>query len=184
MASPAKIAVSEPEDEAALVARAAGGDRRAFSHLYRRHARYVAGVVYRLLGGDDELDDLVQETFAEGLHCLEGLRDPEQFRRWITTIAVRRVKRRLADRYRRRDIVDHASVTAPTVSDPAQREDVETLYRALEKISDELRIPWVLHHVQGETLPDVATLCETSLSTVKRRIARAGARLSRRLHAR
>src|SRR5262249_19187668 len=44
----------------ALVVRAQRAERGAFAALYERHARYIAGVVYRLMGDDAELDDIVQ----------------------------------------------------------------------------------------------------------------------------
>ena len=44
-----------------------------------------------------------------------------------------------------------------------------------------LRIPWTLHAIDGETLPDVARLCDISVATAKRRIADAAGRLDRRL---
>jgi len=170
------------DDSAVWVAQAARGDEAAFGRLYDLHGRYVAGVAYRLLGRDDELDDVVQETFVEGLRAIGKLRDPAQFRVWIATIAVRRVKRRLAERYRRRDLVARVEPTSARVSDPALHEDVAALYAALDHIDEDLRLPWILHHIEGETLPRVAELCETSLSTIKRRIARADVLVSGRLH--
>jgi RNA polymerase sigma-70 factor (ECF subfamily) len=171
------------EDDAVLVARVVGGDEAAFVALYRRHAEHVARLVYRLLGNDAELDDIVQETFVLGLGALGALDDPGRLRSWLTTVAVRRVKRRLSQRYRRRDVEEAWSRVAPRVSDPADREPVHALYRELARLPAKLRIPWVLHHVEGETLPDVAAYCETSLTSVKRRIAEAERRLERRLHA-
>jgi RNA polymerase sigma-70 factor (ECF subfamily) len=173
-----------PDDSVGeLVARAARGDEAAYGRLYDLHGRYVAGVAYRLLGRDDELEDVVQETFVEGLRAIGKLREPSQFRFWITTIAIRRVKRRLAERYRRRDLAARVEPTSARVSDPELQEEVAALYRALDGIDEDLRLPWILHHIEGETLPRVAVLCETSLSTAKRRIARAEVLLDRRLHA-
>ena len=43
---------------------------RDFEALYAKHARYIAGVVHRLMGDDGELDDIVQETFVD---AIEGL---------------------------------------------------------------------------------------------------------------
>jgi RNA polymerase sigma-70 factor (ECF subfamily) len=59
---------------------------------------------------------------------------------------------------------------------------VSELERALAELPPRLRIPWILHHVEGETLPSVASLEGVSLATVKRRIARAEARVQRRTH--
>ena len=52
--------MGSPADDEALVAALRAGDRHAFRRFYHRHSRYVAGTVYRLLGNDHELDDIVQ----------------------------------------------------------------------------------------------------------------------------
>jgi len=52
-------------DDALLLAQAADGNERAFTQLYRRYARYVAAIAYRVMGSDAELDDVVQEAFLD-----------------------------------------------------------------------------------------------------------------------
>src|SRR5262249_1334558 len=78
-------------DDATLIAQATGGSERAFAALYHRHARYVAGVAYRLLGHDAELDDVVQEAFSDAARALGSLKDAAGLRKWLASIAVRRV---------------------------------------------------------------------------------------------
>ena len=172
-----------PLDDAMLVERVIQGDDAAFSAIYRRHAAHVAGVVYRLLGNDEHLDDIVQETFVIGLRNLDRLREPGALRRWLTTIAVRRVQRCLAMRYKSRALRAELSTVAPKTSEPDDSEEVHALYRALAQLPDKLRIPWMLHHIEGETRPMVAEMCETSLTSVKRHIAAANERLRRLSHA-
>ena len=46
-------------DDAALAARAKAEDTAAFTALYLRYARYIAGVAFQLLGDDGEVDDIV-----------------------------------------------------------------------------------------------------------------------------
>ena len=48
---------AETSDES-LLERFVTGDERAFTQLYRRHARYLAGVARRLMGDELELDEL------------------------------------------------------------------------------------------------------------------------------
>ena len=177
---PKAVPTPVPEDDSLLVARAQKGDERAFSQIYRRHARYVAGVVYRLMGSDQELDDLVQETFVDAANQLGEIRDGERLRPWLARVAVRKVHRRLTRRRRRRLLWSEAP-PPPTATNPAAEHEVRELFQALEQIPPKLRVPWVLHRVEGETLPDVAEMCEVSLATVKRRIADAEQRLERRL---
>lgn len=174
--------VAQESDEV-LVARVLRKDEQAFSQLYRRYARYVAGVAFRLYGEDSEIDDTVQEAFVEAVRCLDKLQDPSRLRSWLVTITVRCVRRRIGKRQRRRRLADGVAEVAPRASDPKDRAQVDALYQALDQIPDKLRIPWILHNVEGETLPEVAKLCDSSLSTIKRRIADADKRLTRRLHA-
>jgi len=171
-------------DDATLVERAIAGDERAFSALYRRHCRYVAGVVLRLMGDTAELDDAVQDTFVAASRSLAGLKDPAKVRSWLVTIAVRGVHRRLAQRSRRRWLgQEMARTSAVFVTDPRARREVDDLYDVLTRIPPKLRVPWVLARVEGSSLPEVAEACGVSLATVKRRVAQAESRIQRRLHA-
>ena len=54
--------VSEASDEQLLV-QVRDGEREALGHLFRRHARAVRNVGYRILRDEAEADDLVQEVF-------------------------------------------------------------------------------------------------------------------------
>lgn len=172
-------------DDATLVERARDGDERAFSTLYRRHARYVAGVVLRLMGDASELDDVVQDTFVAAARGLTGLQEPAKLRGWLVTIAVRRVNRRLHQRARRRWLGrELGREPALFVSDPRERRQLEELYDVLERVPPKVRIPWVLSRLEGESLPEVARMCDVSLATVKRRVADAESRIRRRLDAR
>lgn len=152
-----------------------------FEALYAKHARYIAGVVHRLMGHDGELDDIVQETFVDAIDGLSRLRDPSAVRAWLVTVAVRRTRRVLASRRRRMMFAFWTVDFAPRASDPRDRAPVDDLYDALSRVPADLRIPWVLHRVERLSLPETAAACEVSLATVKRRIADAEARIERRL---
>ncbi len=182
MAATGSLALPRKTDDATLVARVRAGDEAAFSALYKRHARAVAAVAYRMLGDDGQLDDIVQETFVVGLRRLDKLREPQALRSWLITIAVRRVRRHLARRYRQRDLCDALDAVLPRVCQSAAQEEIHSLYRSLERLPVKHRVPWMLHHIEGETLPTVAELCGTSLSSVKRYIAAANERLRRLNH--
>ena len=158
-----------------------GGDDEAFTVLYQRHARYVAGVVYRILGSDADVDDVVQETFLDARAGLASLADARALRGWLVTIAVRRVHRLLRRRRRRALLFFGLVDTSPRSSDPRDRQPADDLYDALERLPPDLRLPWTLARVEELTLPEVAEACEVSLATVKRRIAEAEERIARRL---
>jgi RNA polymerase sigma-70 factor (ECF subfamily) len=170
------LRATEPTD-AMLAERAAAGDDRALTALYKRHARYIAGVARRMMASDDEVDDVVQETFLIATESLASLREAGSVRAWLVRIAARRVSQRWASRSRFRRFVSALTTTAAPRSEPEPMQAIGALGRAPEALPPELRGPWVLHHVEGETLPVVAEAMSVSLATVKRRIAEASARL-------
>ena len=157
--------------DATLVAEAIAGDPQALTAIYRRHASHIAGVVYRLLGSDADLDDIVQETFVDGLRQLSALREPEKLQGYLVTIAVRRIHARLSFRYRMKALARDLFGTAPEVGDAKAREEIHSLYGALRRVPARHRIAWGLHRIEGYTLPEVAAQTEASLATVKRWIA-------------
>lgn len=154
--------------------------------LYRQHARYVAGVAARLLGRDDEVDDVVQDVFVQAMKDLHQLRDSGAVRSWLARIAVRTARRRLRKRrvYRLMflDEYDYARVAAPGVS-PERATELSALYRALDELAIDDRLAWSLRCVEGHSLKEVSDLCGCSLATTKRRIGRATEQLRKKLDA-
>lgn len=150
--------------------------------LYAKHARYVAGVVHRLLGGaDGDVDDIVQETFLDAFAGIARITEPAAARAWLVTVAVRRTRKLLARRRRWSMFAFWAKDYGPRASDPRDRQPVDELSDALARIPEDVRIPWVLHRIEQLSLPETAAACDVSLATVKRRIADAEERLQRRL---
>jgi RNA polymerase sigma-70 factor (ECF subfamily) len=69
-----------------FVQAAQSGDAASFDTLYRRHARFVHGVLLGLATRTD-VEDLVQEVFLTAWRQLGTLRDPAAFGGWVVTIA-------------------------------------------------------------------------------------------------
>jgi RNA polymerase sigma-70 factor, ECF subfamily len=184
------MGVSAPRDEPGprpaelgddvLVARVRSGDRAAFRELYLRHARSVATAVARLVG-DADLDDIVQDTFVRATDRLASLRSPSHLRPWLVTIAIRIAHSRRVRGRRRDGLLRAFGLQTPQSSDPRDRAPADDLSDALGRLPEEVRVPWFLHHVQGERLEDVAVLFGVSLATIKRRIASCESKLERRL---
>lgn len=174
----------EPLPDAELVARALGGDRWAEQAIFERHAGYLEGVCLRLLRDRDEVRDALQDTFVDVLEQLPNLRAPERLRHWMTSIAVNKVHRRFRRRKLLRRLGLARAADGEVESLPARaelpqelRSELARLDRCLGELDAEVRACWVLRHVEGYRLEEVAELCGCSLASVKRRIGRADAHL-------
>jgi RNA polymerase sigma-70 factor (ECF subfamily) len=155
-----------------------GEEPLTFEQTYRRYARYVAAVVLRMDPGLPDLDDIVQDVFLAAASGLRRLRDRNAAKAWLATVAVRMVRRRLKLRrmWRWLGLGQDDRPPAPLVdggSNPVDRLLLGAVYEVLDGMPVDDRVAFVLHHVEGETLEEVARICKCSLATAKRRIARA-----------
>jgi RNA polymerase sigma-70 factor (ECF subfamily) len=154
-----------------------------FEDVFRTYSAYVARVALRLLGRDDEVDDVVQDSFLAAHRGLKNLRDPAGMRGWLATVTVRVCRRKL--RLRRMwsmvGLEDAGAHLPSREASPEARALLVHLYSLLDRLPADERIAWVLRHVEGEQLEAVARLCGCSLATAKRRIAAAQARLEQEL---
>jgi RNA polymerase sigma-70 factor (ECF subfamily) len=71
-------------DDAAAVARAAGGDEDAFRVLVERHSRSVFRLAYRMTGSPTDAEDVVQETFVRAYRQLARFEARSNFRHGCT----------------------------------------------------------------------------------------------------
>jgi RNA polymerase sigma-70 factor (ECF subfamily) len=173
-ASERRLALVTGDLAGAPVAQLAVG---SFDDVYARNAGYVAGLVGRILGRNDEVPDVVQEVFLIAYRRLSSVRDPEAMRAWIARIAVREASRRLRWRRVRAFLRLEHPVDADLVADERSltelRPLVALLYVALDRLPAHERVAWALRHLHDEPLDVVAELCGCSLATAKRRIAAA-----------
>ncbi len=69
-----------PQTDAAAVALARDGDSEAFRALVERHSRAVYRLAHRMTGNPSDAEDVVQETFLEGLQATGPIRVARQLR--------------------------------------------------------------------------------------------------------
>jgi RNA polymerase sigma-70 factor, ECF subfamily len=152
---------------------------------FRSYAGYVAGVAYRVLGREAEVEDVVQDVFLRALRGLATVREPGAVKPWLATITVRVARRRIRSRWWRQLFGQHHDdahdVLAAQAASPEVATLVSELYRVLDRLPVDQRLAWSVRYIEGETLDAVALLCGCSLATAKRRIAAAQVRIAEEL---
>lgn len=173
-------------DDVELAEAARDGHPGAVAEVYRRFGGLVRGLLVQSIGPHAEVDDLVQETFLRFFRRAGDLREPAALRSFIVGIALRVARGELRKRRVRRflHLVDptEAPDSAVAGDDHEGREALRRLYAILDRLDDDSRLAFVLRHVQGLELHDVAAGLGCSLATVKRRLSKAEARVA--FHAR
>lgn len=172
------------DEDGRLVLLAREGNRSAQGALFRRHASDLTRLVTRLLSRTHDADDVVQDAFTTALMRLDTLDDPNAFRGWLFRIAIRKVhntyrKRRLLASLGLDRGLDDATLSALAPSSMGTtRAELRLLDDALARLPAPLRFAWMLRHVEGEKLEEIAEQTGWSLATVKRKLAKAEARVA------
>ena len=166
---------TNPRDaDVALAQRAATGDRSAQRELFHAQKRGVHHALFRVLGSNRELEDLLQDAFVAIFRALPSFRGESTLGRWCQTIAKRRPPTlELVD-----DIANDPSPDALRIV--GAREAVRRLYAALDRLEPKQRIAFALAVIDGRPLPEVVELTESTMLAVKTRVWRARRELFRR----
>jgi RNA polymerase sigma-70 factor (ECF subfamily) len=182
-ASVSELSVPEPSDEE-LVRRAQAGDAWAEEALFRRHIGRVGQIATRLLGRGSDAEDAIQDSFVIALEQLPKLREGAAFRSWLLRIVVHQAHRRYRKRrmltrlgFVQHDDLDSLCNQSRSDLSPDLRAELAKLDLVLQSIATADRFAWILRHVEGFRLDEVAIACDCSLATVKRRIAAADQRV-------
>ncbi len=173
-------------DEAAVIARAAAGDRTAFTQLMEHYQSACYGLAWRLLNDADQAADATQDAFVHAYRSITTYRGGV-FRSWLMRITanasydmLRRQQRRPSSPLPDPDdgapeLPDHAAVN------PAAEATKSELYRhldvALRRLPEDQRTAVVLCDVYGMDYNEVAAMTNAALGTVKSRIHRGRLRL-------
>jgi RNA polymerase sigma-70 factor (ECF subfamily) len=150
--------------------------------FYDRFQREVNGLVWRLLGADADHDDVVQQVFLVALRRVASVRAPEALVAWVRTVTVSvvydEIRRRRVRRLFLRDAVQK-EVHPSLVHDVEVRDFLLRAKRVLDRMPDSERIVFLLHVLEGKSLLEIAELCDHSVATAKRRLARANRRFEK-----
>ena len=164
----------------ALMSCICDGDKEALACLFRRYARIVRGIAYRVLRDGSEADDLLQDIFLL-VHRLCGTFDSSKgsARFWILQMTYRRAisrRRYLTSRhfYTRLDLDDAASQLADPRMSVGQLEDSIDgglgnggLQKAFEALAENQRQTLRLFFIEGYTLEEIAAKLGQSRGNVK-----------------
>jgi RNA polymerase sigma-70 factor (ECF subfamily) len=170
-------------DDVLLVDRCLTGEPSATRELFRRHQRRVHACLYRVLGSNHDMDDLLQDAFLQVFQSLRSWRAEASLGTWIDRVAVRSAYRYLSSKGRRvqtaalADDDQTAGNDAPGARRQLARDGVRRLYAVLDELSPAARLAFTLHEIDGRSLAETASLVGSSVTATKLRVWRARKRL-------
>ncbi len=174
----------EEADEAAVC-----DDASALSALYERFRRPIHSYAYRLLGSQEDADDVTQEVFVRVFTSWDSLHDRDNLSAWLYRIATNlcvdllRRRKRISwwslTPHRRED--DHLNGSSQDESfllpsdtggipEVAERDHIRLV---LAKMPEEYAVALVLNAAQGVPYQEVAVIVGISPNAAATRISRA-----------
>lgn len=175
----------EPE----LIDRARSGDSGAFNAVMLAYRRRVLGIVSRLIGRPEDVEDVAQEVFVRLYYSFDQLRTTEVFEPWLYRLTVnaaydylRKLKRRSESRMS--DLSEQQVVTADALAGTRldhdekgkqqTREFVDWLFR---DVSEKDRLLLTLKEVEGLTIKELEQIYGAKENALKVRLFRARQRV-------
>jgi RNA polymerase sigma factor (sigma-70 family) len=170
-------------EEQDLAARCVAGDPSAQRALFERERKRVHALLFRVVGSNSHMDDLLQDAFLEVFRSLHGFRGESSLRTWIDRCVVRVAYAHFRRKSRAPilGIVEDVSSDLPSAEErTSMREAVRRLYAELDRLEPRIRLAFTLFTLENRSLREVAELTESSLATAKIRVWRARNMLERR----
>ena len=170
--SPSVKQSPQTDSERADVALAQAGDAQAFERLYRQHVPRIHALVRRMVGGDADAEELVQDVFVRAWQRLGTFRGEAAFGTWLHRLAVNLVLNWLKGSAKDRWLVDGdvLEIAPARMARPDVRMDLED---ALAKLPPGARQVFVLHDVEGFRHEEIADQLGVTSGTTKAQLHRA-----------
>ena len=167
--------------------RLAGGHDPALNDLMARHARPVFQFLCRMLGNEDDANDLAQETFVRVYQHRASFRPGAKFTTWLYTIAANlaRNHHRWLARHPSVSLDAESETTGQSIgdvlpaSDPAPdraavaTERAAAVRAAVEKLPADMREVIILCEWEDLSAAEAAAILDTTPKAVDNRLYRA-----------
>ncbi|MEX2654824.1 MAG: sigma-70 family RNA polymerase sigma factor [Acidimicrobiia bacterium] len=167
--------MNEPEDDRDLMARAAAGDRAAFTELMDRHEDMVFAVAMRMMRDREAAFDATQETFLTLFRKADRYSGESAFSTWLYRVATNTCLDMLRKQKRRRaePLPEHHDEPDPAADEPFRsvevRPDIEA---ALAAMPEDFRAAVVLSDIHGLSIAEIGDILKVPPGTVKSRVFR------------
>lgn len=179
------ITFRKKTEEERWLRKALGGDNTAIEWLYRRHVRYLSALCSRHIPDDEDIKDVLQESFIKIFTSLNSFtyRGEGSLKAWMARITLNetikfvRRKNRLALSYIEdadMDIADSGSI---------ETEDIptETLYQFIRELPEGYRTVFNLYVIDNKSHKEIASLLGIKENTSASQLHKAKAMLVQKI---
>jgi RNA polymerase sigma-70 factor, ECF subfamily len=171
------------------------GDREEFALMVDTYSTKIYRLAYRMMGNEQEAEDVLQETFMNAYRALPSFEGRSNIGTWLYRIATNQALMRLRKKQPAsisvdepvtdddweeipRQFVDWCCLPEKELMTSEAREELDS---ALETLSSNLRIVFILRDVNGLSTRETAQVLNISEAAVKTRLLRSRLKLREEL---
>lgn len=164
-----------------LIKKTLSGDVEAFGDLVVKYQNRLFNTVFRIVGNQEDAQDIVQEAFLQAFSNLSRFRMSSQFYTWLYRIAFNVAVNTLQQRKRfisveslPEDIGESFVDKGETAQEEtSRREDAAILWSAIDRLPLDYRAPLVLREIEDASYEEIAEMLKIPVGTVRSRLHRA-----------
>lgn len=138
--------------------------------------RQLYSTAKTILFRDQDCADAIQETIVKAFSKIETLKNDKYAKTWLIRILINECYTLLRKSSKFVPLEEVIEVTEGEAD-----KDYRDLYRAVNSLKKELRLPVILYYIEGFNVKEIAQILEISEGAVQKRLARARGKLKRDL---
>lgn len=168
--------------EASLVDSLRAGETRAVARIYDEHHGMLRNLALRLIGDPDVADDLVHEVFVDLPKAVERFREDALLSTFLCGMLIRKSNKHIRSAVRARRAMNRVAFERrPAAECPEsytmRRSLAEAIDRALDVLTVNQRVAFVLCEVEDKTSFEAALLLRVRPTTLRTRLFHAKRKL-------
>jgi RNA polymerase sigma-70 factor, ECF subfamily len=163
------------EEDARLLAAATSRDAKAFASLMSRHYAVVYRVIWRLMNGHADAEDVTQEAFMRLWNNPSQLRDVNALRAWLIRVATNLAndRHRIQPMAAQETIEDMADERDSAAQALMRNQAQMRIDKAIARLPDRQRLALTLIHFENLGQRTAADVMELSVDALESLVARA-----------
>lgn len=166
-----------------LVEGARSNDQTAINELYGRTVNKAYFVAKRIMSDEDQIADILQDSYIKALCSLDTLSDPEKFQGWLDTIVINKCK----DYLKKKKPLLFTELESDDENDASlEFEDISTAFspeasvdygetkrlvgEMIDRLPEDQKICLLMYYYEERGVNEIAEILDCSPNTVKSRL--------------
>jgi RNA polymerase sigma factor (sigma-70 family) len=170
------------DTDSELIDKIIQGDKRLYEGIIRKYNQRLYRIARAFIKNEDEIEDVMQETYIKAYQHLKQFEGKSQFSTWITRILINQANHSLNKEKRVKSHIVTSSEDIPDIKPSSELtpdqnlmndEMKKYLEQAIDELPDSLRSVYIMREIEGLSVNETSEALSISIENVKTRLHRA-----------